>query len=438
MELIFCTTCKGRTQHIAATLPRNLADNAKARFVLLDYNDSEGLAEYVHKNHMADIDSGRLIFYSLSEPGAPFRMAHAKNVAHRLGLMEGASILVNLDADNYTGVGFDDYLLGHFTQHPHSFMWSRMVKDGDGRLPRGISGRIATTAHAFLNAGGYDESQFNKWGPDDKDFNMRLRRLGFEPFEIDARFLSAIRHNDRMRYKEYPEAETDYEDVAAVAESDVMLANNGDVGTGIVFKNFDWDNPICIPAIPTRIFGIGMHKTATTSLHTALQILGYDSAHWKSAHWAKAIWEEMQTWGRSATLEKSYAVCDLPIPMMFRALDLAYPRSKFILTLRDEAGWIDSIEKHWNPEFNKFRESWSHDPFTHRCHRMLYGFKNFDPERMLERYRRHNAEVLEYFKDRPNDLLVMPMDQGAGFRELCGFLNNPVPNRKYPQAYAAY
>ena len=30
----------------------------------------------------------------------------------------------------------------------------------------------------------------------------------------------------------------------------------------------------------------------------------------------------------------------------------------------------------------------------------------------LARYRRHNAEVREHFKDRPNDLLVMDIDAG--------------------------
>jgi hypothetical protein len=446
MNLVFCTTCKERTQHIAQTLPANLRDNARARFVVLDYNDSGELLRYLRGNHLDDIESGRLAVYSMREQGVNFRMAHAKNMAHRAGLLEGADLLCNLDADNFTGLGFDDYLLEQFAANPGGFMWARMIKDGAGRLPRGISGRIAVTSAQYLNVGGYNE-RFNVWGPDDKDFNIRLRRLGYSMHEIDARFLKAIFHTDKMRFKEYkvPETESDSGDAVPLGPSDFdvdesgeTVANFGTFGTGVVFKNFDWECPIPLNPLPTRIFGIGAHKTATTSLHHALSILGVDSAHWKSAHWAKAIWEEMRTWGRSLTLEKSYALCDLPIPMMFRALDSAYPGSKFILTLRDEKGWIESVENHWNPERNKFRESWNHDPFTHRCHTLLYGHRNFNRDSMLNQYRRHNAEVLDHFKERPGDLLIMDMDRGAGWRELCGFLGRPIPGKPYPRAYASY
>jgi hypothetical protein len=65
-----------------------------------------------------------------------------------------------------------------------------------------------------------------------------------------------------------------------------------------VYRNFD-PTPIHLNPLPTRIFGIGFHKTATNSLNAALKILGYDSAHWESGAWAKAIWKEMTGSGRS-------------------------------------------------------------------------------------------------------------------------------------------
>ena len=51
---------------------------------------------------------------------------------------------------------------------------------------------------------------------------------------------------------------------------------------------------------------------------------------------------------------------------------------------------------------------------------------------MMARFRRHNAEVLEYFKNRPDDLLVMDMDAGAGWPQLCGFLKKSIPGVPYP------
>ena len=66
---------------------------------------------------------------------------------------------------------------------------------------------------------------------------------------------------------------------------------------------------------------------------------------------------------------------------------------------------------------------------------MLYGTSDFDAETFLSRYRRHNAEVLEYFRGRPADLLVMEMDNGAGWPQLCGFLAKAIPCTAYPYIY---
>ena len=198
----------------------------------------------------------------------------------------------------------------------------------------------------------------------------------------------------------------------------------------MVVRNLD-ETPVCLDRVPTRIFGIGMHKTATTSLHAAFGILGIDSAHWNDAHWAKAIWCEMNSLGRSETLEKHYALCDLPIPLLYEKLDKAYSGSKFILTVRDEKKWLDSARRHWSREHNKFRASWDTDPFTHTVHRALYGRKQFDAEIFLARYRQHNAEVLEYFRYRTNDLFVMDMEDPS-WEGLCKFLGRPVPNVPYP------
>ena len=359
-------------------------------------------------------------------------MAHAKNLAHRLALMDGANLLVNVDADNFAGPGFDQYAMRRLAMFEgQAFLWAHMRK---GEMRRGISGRIAVTSHAFLEVGGYDEV-FSTWSPDDKDFNQRLRRLGFRALEIDECFLDAINHNDKMRFREYPHVSADDagEDFLLPGREHVRVANAGKgFGCGVVFKNFGRD-PVELSPLPTRIFGVGWHKTATTSLARALATLGYDSTHWKSAHWAKAIWEEMKERGSSPTLERSYALCDLPIPILFRELDAAYPGSKFILTIRNEDEWVESARTHWSDK-NPYRAQWDNDPFTHRVHRECYGRVKFDEGTMRERYRRHNAEVLEHFRDRPRDLLVMDMSRGAGWYELCGFLKKPIPAERYPRA----
>lgn len=427
----FCTTCKGRAQHIKETLPANLRDNKKAHIALVNYNSQDDLDEFIQAHHMGDIESGRLAVYRFTEPG-PFRMAHAKNLAHRLAMLGGADVLVNIDADNFAGKDFDQYAVQELS-HGDDFLWSLMKK---GEMHRGISGRIAVTAKAFLLVGGYDEF-YSEWGPDDKDFKVRLRRVGFTGRQIADSFLDAINHNDKMRFREYPHINRedrvyDFQAINAEPCPRGRIANmRTGFGCGVVYKNFSRE-PLEIPQLPTRIFGIGMHKTATTSLSKALAILGFDSAHWTDAHWARAVWEEMKTAGKSKTVERNYAMCDLPFPLLFRELDKAYPGSKFILTTRDEDSWLESVRTHWSDK-NPFRHQWDTDPFTHRVHRELYGGIKFNEPVMRERFRRHNAEVLEYFKDRPRDLLVFDLSKGAGWHELCGFLRKPLVDVPYPR-----
>jgi hypothetical protein len=450
-NIVFCTTCKNRTAHLSQTLPKNLAENKIGKFVVLDYNSQDNLTSYLLQNHRIDIDSGRLVIYSMP-PGpngpVPFHMAHAKNLAHRCGILEGADILVNLDADGFASPNFDSYIEENIIDKNSRFfmqaMWNRWVErngseewlaeDSDGNLvppvPKGSNGRIVATKSAFLLAGGYDE-KYAEWGPDDKDFNIRMRRLGYSPLLLKREHQNTILHNDKIRFKEYPHAKTNKEIYfkISVHDSDNTIANFGNFGCGTVYRNFDFSNKIRIDPLPTRIFGIGMHKTATTSLFKAFRILGYDSEHWKNAHWARAIWREMADTGKSNTLERNYALSDLPIPILYKELDRSYPGSKFILTIRDDASWIDSVRRHWSFDTNPFRRQWDDDPFSHFIHKQIYGTKNFNHEIFLERYRRHNAEVIDYFKNRPNDLLVF---NSSGWLELCKFLGHPIPDTNYP------
>lgn len=68
--------------------------------------------------------------------------------------------------------------------------------------------------------------------------------------------------------------------------------------------------------------------------------------------------------------------------------------------------------------------------------RILYGlpFPDVSDAQLLERYRRHNAEVRQYFSDRGDDLLEVDWSRGDGWNELCGFVGKPVPSIPFPHA----
>lgn len=439
--IAFSTTCKGRADHIKQTLPLNLRDNRNpnSKFVLLDYNSQDGLAEYLESEHQHDIDSGRLVVYSYSAPG-PFHVAHAKNMAHRLAISEGADILVTVDADNFTGPGFDEFILARFREsgiflcpnHAHI----QTLPHGPERPCRGFAGRLAIRAQDFIKAGGYNEA-YDTWRGEDIDLNARMVRMGYTMRYIDNEYLGTIPHNANIRFKEYRHARQ-YESPGAwkiPGTETSTVVNYGRFGCGSVYRNFCMDDVVDLKPLPTRVFGIGLHKTATTSLHKAFQILGYDSLHWGVGE-VPVIWHEMNHGGRSHALERYYAACDLPIPLLYRQLDAVYPGSKFVLTVRDESKWVDSVRRLWSRDYNPTRWMWEVYPISNTLHQALYGQTEFSAEVMLNAYRRHNREVQDYFRHRPEDLAVMNMEQDS-WPELCGFLDEKVPSMPYPMEYVS-
>ncbi len=418
--------------HLAETLPQNLKDNPESTFVVLDYGDGPDLRAVLES-----LKCDRLKVYRHNN-GGTFHTAHAKNMAARLGILEGADVLVTLDADNFTGRNFEQFVAdrirpGVFLCPDHESIRAMPWGPDSERPCRGFAGRLAVRAQDFIKAGGYNEI-YDTWRGEDIDFNARMGRMGYEPVFIDTKYLNTIPHSAAVRFKEWPQARQ-FDQVGSwkiPGTSTDTVVNYGQIGVGTAYQ-YDDPTPINLMPLPTRIFGIGMHKTATTSLHKAFQILGFDSLHWGQGE-APAIWEEVNSAGRSRTLERFYAASDLPIPLLYRNLDEAYPGSKFILTIRDEAKWLKSVERLWDAKYNPTRWQWDVWPISNRLHKAMYGRIDFDAETMLETYRRHNAEVRDYFKDRPDDLLVMDMEI-AGWNDLCGFLGQPSPVTPYPHEY---
>jgi len=189
ISVSYCITCKGRLHHLCETLPANLAaeaGNNDVEFVLLDYDSSDGLEAWVRDTLSDEIARGRLV-YARHEPAPNFKMAHSKNMAHRLG---SGRILCNLDADNLLPTNFSNFLNATFERDPDSVISPRKVTIvgflrqrwldrllGIRRPGGGICGRIAISKVNFNKVGGYDEG-FTAWGTDDIDFLLRARDLG--------------------------------------------------------------------------------------------------------------------------------------------------------------------------------------------------------------------------------------------------------------------
>jgi N-terminal domain of galactosyltransferase len=185
----------GRLEHLRETLPLNLKSNQQTpfvEFVLLDYSSLDGLKRWVEAELKEHLSTGRVAYY-LVTGFKYFHHAHAKNIAHRLAR---GKIVCNLDADNFTGFGFAEYLIKMFSNNKRILV----------RSPKGINGpygRIALRKIDFEAIGGYDERMEFGWGFEDDDFINRAVMSGIEEcyIPVESSFLTAIQHGDLDRTK---------------------------------------------------------------------------------------------------------------------------------------------------------------------------------------------------------------------------------------------
>lgn len=171
----------------------------------------------------------------------------------------------------------------------------------------------------------------------------------------------------------------------------------------------------------TKVFGIGFHKTGTSSLGEALTELGYRVCGPFGIHESNLA-DVLPR--RAVELAAEYdAVEDNPWPVLYRDLDRAYPGSKFILTVRAPQRWLDSVVRHFGTVDTPMRE-W------------IYGVGHplGNEERYREVYENHNQAVRAYFRNDPERLLVMDFEQGESWEKLCGFLGVPEPDSPFPHA----
>ena len=158
----------------------------------------------------------------------------------------------------------------------------------------------------------------------------------------------------------------------------------------------------------TKVFCIGYVKTGTTSLYKAFNILDY-----RAGHLLKRGSEPKEGWIEYIKKSNYDAFTDWPSARIYKDLDKVIPGSKFILTARDKKALIRSVE-------NYFKGS-------------PWELKNSQAsEQWLQKYEKHTQEVAKYFKDRPDQLLVMNVIKGDGWEKLCSFLNKPIPDVPFP------
>ena len=175
-----------------------------------------------------------------------------------------------------------------------------------------------------------------------------------------------------------------------------------------------------------KVFGIGLSRTGTTSLNSALRLLGYKTLHYPGD---EGTLNTLLAGRADFPCLQSYdGITDITA-YNYRELDRLYPNSKFILTVRDEASWLDSCQQHWE------RAGTDLSTIKQVLRMSVYGCLDFQPERFAEVYRKHVADAQAYFADRPQQLLVLNITAGQGFEQLAPFLGvsmNKIRSCSFP------
>ncbi len=181
-----------------------------------------------------------------------------------------------------------------------------------------------------------------------------------------------------------------------------------------------------------KVFGLGLSKTATSSLSEALNFLGVKTIHYP---YDETTYNELRSGNYKLSLMNEWqGAVDIPIAPFYAQLDNAFPNSKFILTVREKESWQRSCEQHWKlmdewqenfPDFKKFQEF---------IGTVTYGINGFNRERFSWAYDNHVESVRKYFKKRKKDYLEIDICGGEGWQKLCKFLDCEAPDLKFPRA----
>lgn len=163
-----------------------------------------------------------------------------------------------------------------------------------------------------------------------------------------------------------------------------------------------------------KVFGIGFHKTGTKSLGAALELLGYRVCGPIGVRNDNIGAEALEMALRTA--QDFDAFQDNPWPILYRELDSAFPGGKFILTVCSTKSWLERARRYFGEAETPMRR-WIYGAGSPIGNEAIYA----------DRFDRHNREVVEYFKDRPSDLLVFPLTESPSWTPLCDFLGKPIP-----------
>ncbi len=166
------------------------------------------------------------------------------------------------------------------------------------------------------------------------------------------------------------------------------------------------------PVSATKVVGIGLPKTGTTSLGYCFRRFGFKHQTFDMDLAVKVKGNQIEEVLREAEKHESFE--DWPWFLLYREFDLKFPDTKFILTLRkDTAMYVKSLKGHHDRQGIRNKD-FVKPPWWDEVHGVEPHA--WDYAKSAQRYESHNRAVLEYFDGRVGkDLLVVCWENGDGW-----------------------
>jgi len=163
------------------------------------------------------------------------------------------------------------------------------------------------------------------------------------------------------------------------------------------------------------IYGIGFPRTGTLSVATGLKEMGFDSVHATNF----------------GDLLKHEAVIGEPAAFWWKELAAAFPKARFVLTIRNIDAWRDSCARMFREHFWMNRIANEADMTLQLIYKRWFGSAEYDPS-WIPVYVQHNADVQTFFSSAPERLCVIDLADGNAFEMLGAFLGKEHPKKGFP------
>lgn len=189
----------------------------------------------------------------------------------------------------------------------------------------------------------------------------------------------------------------------------------------------------------SKIFCIGFNKTGTTTIEKTLKEFNFKLGNQIKGELLIFDWHNKDFKKIIKLCKTADAFQDIPfsLPNTYQVLDQYFKNAKFILTERDSSEqWYNSLTKFHSklfsdgltlPTSKQLKQAeYRYKGYVYQSFKLIFKTEDdnlYNKEVLINLYNNHIYLVKEYFKSRPEKLIIVNVSKKNDYFRLCKFLN---------------